>query len=141
MKKNRSGTMKKWLFVIAIFFVFPISVIARTATKEDLIETIDSFQNIQVDDNIKILSMEVLKDKIEVTLLENNLPEIRYIPYKIEKNTFTFQGGIVKEGVLENNQYAFYLYSILENFPKLLNLYYIFFLLLIFVDQFLFHLL
>jgi len=109
--------MKKILLLIICIFLLPITVFARTATKEDLILIIDSFENIQVDDNIRILSMNVEKNQIEVTLLENDLPEIRYIPYSFENNAFSFQGGEYnkKTKELKDNQYAFYLYSILES--------------------------
>ena len=109
--------MKKYLLLIICILLLPLSVFARTATKEDLVTLIDSFENIQVDDNVKILSMQMQKNQIEVTLLENDLPEIRYIPYEIHDNTFTFTGGEINKdtGELTNNQYAFYLYSILES--------------------------
>ena len=109
--------MKKYLFLLICILLLPMSVFARTATKDDLVTLIDSFENIQVDDNVKILSMQMQKDQIEVTLLENDLPEIRYIPYKFHDNTFTFTGGEINKDTkeLHNNQYAFYLYAILEN--------------------------
>ena len=109
--------MKKYVFLLVCILLLQMSVFARTATKEDLMELIDSFENIQVDDNVKILSMKVQKEKIEVTLLENDLPEIRYIPYEFKDNALTFTGGEINKDTKEvkENQYAFYLYAILES--------------------------
>ena len=109
--------MKKWILLIICILLLPLSVFARTTTKEDLISLINSFENIQVDDNVMILSTEVQEEVIEVTLLENDLPEIRYIPYEFHDNTLTFTGGEINKesGEVTNNQYAFYLYMILES--------------------------
>ena len=109
--------MKKFILLVLCILVLPMSVFARTATKEDLILIINSFENVQVDDDIRILSMNVGEKEIEVTLLENDLPEIRYIPYTFEDHTLSFTGGEYDKNTkeLKDNQYAFYLYSILES--------------------------
>lgn len=109
--------MRKWFALILVLCLLPLSVFARTTTKEDVLQVIQNIQNVQVDDEVKILSVNVEEEMIEVTLLENDLPEIRYIPYTFEKNSLSLQGGQIDRTTLEitNNQYAFYLYSILES--------------------------
>jgi len=109
--------MKKYVFLLVCILLLPISVLAKTATKEDLLEVINNIQDVQVDEEIKILDIEVEENQFVMTLLENDLPEIRYIPYHFDHYTLTITGGYTQKGetLPNNNQYAFYIYSILES--------------------------
>lgn len=101
--------MKKILLII-ILLLFPITVYAKTPNKEETFKVIKEIENVYVDEDIKIESTEITLDKIIFKI--NN--EYKEIPYTFKDNIFSFKGGYYNKDIMENN-YAFYLYSILEN--------------------------
>ena len=117
--------MKKYLILILLVFLFPIITYAKP-TEEEIINTIQTIENAQVDDEITISSIEVSDDYIILKVTEDN--EVK-IPYKIEDNILYF-GNInstinikkdestnelkaVLEDFSDEDIYSYYLYSIL----------------------------
>lgn len=110
--------MKKILFVIIVLLLFPITVFARTPNKEETFKVIRGINNVTVIDGVTIQSADV-EDEYIVFVIYGQ--QIR-IPYKFEDNKFSFSGGFVLLdennkviGDIVDNEYAFFLYSILEN--------------------------
>lgn len=106
--------MKK-LFIL-ILFLLPITVFAKTPNKEETFKVIKDITNVSVSEDIKIESTKV--DDNNIIFIIND-KEVK-IPYTFNNNKLSFTGGelilennTVKE--INNNNYAFYLYSILEN--------------------------
>ena len=107
--------MKKLLFILIVLFV-PIIVSAKATTKEGVMETISTIQNTQVDDEVVIKNTTVNANEITLELLEANKVVTKSIPYTWSDNKLILSGGTIKRGEdPENNQYAFYIYSILES--------------------------
>lgn len=102
--------MKKILLII-ILLLFPVTVFAKTPNKEETFKVIKEIENISVDENIKIDSTDITDNKI---IFKVNGESIE-IPYTFENNKFSFTGGYYYNGNIIGNEYAFYLYSILEN--------------------------
>lgn len=103
--------MKKILLLVILLLLFPIGVYAKTPTKDEALEIIGEIENVLVDENIKIESTTVTNDKIIFKI--NGID--KEIPYTYENNKFSFTGGYYSNGNIYDNEYAFYLYSILEN--------------------------
>jgi len=102
--------VKKVLLLI-ILLLLPITVFAKTPTKDDLLQFINDIENVSVDEDIKISSTEISNDKIIFKIND----QLKEIPYTYENNKFSFIGGYYSNGNIIDNDYAFYLYSILEN--------------------------
>ena len=109
--------MKKLLFII-ILLLFPITVFAKTPNKEETFKIIKDISNVSVSEDIKIESTSITDDYI---IFNINNEEVK-IPYIFEDNKLSFVGGTFTVdsnkkivGDITNNEYAFYLYSILEN--------------------------
>ena len=117
--------MKKFLFLILLVFLFPIITYAKPTEKE-IIDTIQTIENAQVDDDVTISSIEVSDNYIILKVNEDKRVEI---PYKIENNILYF-GNIkstinIKKDETTNELkavlgdyssdaiYSYYLYSIL----------------------------
>ena len=117
--------MKKQVLLLLVLCLLPMSVFAKTQTKEDLLKTIEKIENVQVDDDIKILSTSVEKKSIYFMMEENERKSKQEISYIFKGNTFVFTSGTISYQLDDlqniqvedpsNNQYAFYLYSILES--------------------------
>jgi hypothetical protein len=107
--------MKKW-FILLVLLISPFMVYAKTTTKEDIMNFIDNIQNVQVDDNIRINNTSITDKEISIELLDNNRIITKTVPYSWNDNILTIVGGTITKGEEPiNNQYAFYLYAILEN--------------------------
>ncbi len=118
--------MKK-VFLILVLLLFPIAVFAKTPNKEETFKVIEDITNVRVSEDIEIESTKI--DKYNIIFTINN-EEIK-IPYTFMDNELSFKGGelVINNNKVEinNNDYAFYLYSILENkstIPYDLNNYY-----------------
>ncbi len=108
--------MKKLLVLILVICLLPIGVFTKKQTKEDVLTVIENMKNIQVDDEIMIMDTKVNDNTIEFTMNENGTQKTVIIPYTFENNILTFTGGKVSTSKeIIGNQYAFYLYSILES--------------------------
>lgn len=118
--------MKK-LFIL-ILFLLPITVFAKTPNKEETFKVIKSITNVSVSEDVKIESTEIDDDNI-IFIIDNEKVKL---PYTFNNNILSFTGGelILENGKVKdiiNNNYAFYLYSILENkstIPLDINNYY-----------------
>lgn len=119
--------MKK-IFLILILLLLPITVFAKTPNKEETFKVIKDITNVSVSEDIKIESTNIDEDNITFII---NDKEVK-IPYTFIDNKLSFTGGEVilennKVKEINNNDYAFYLYSILENkstIPLDINNYY-----------------
>jgi hypothetical protein len=114
--------MKKLLFLI-ILLLFPITVLAKTPNKEETFKVIKDISNVSVSEDVKIESTSIDDDNIIFII---NDKEVK-IPYTFNNNKLSFEGGIIDNGEIKDNDYAFYLYSILENkssIPYDINNYY-----------------
>ena len=119
--------MKK-IFLILILLLFPITVFAKTPNKEETFKVIKDITNVSVSEDIKIESTSIDEDNI-IFVIDGK--EVK-IPYTYIDNKLSFIGGEVilennKVKEINNNDYAFYLYSILENkstIPYDINNYY-----------------
>lgn len=110
--------MKKLLFLIVVLLLFPITVFAKTPNQEETIKVIKSISNVTVIDGVTIESTDVDDQNVIFTINGNAIR----IPYQFSDNKFSFKGGRL---LLDNNnqvfgepfdnEYAFFLYSILEN--------------------------
>lgn len=110
--------MKKVLLFLIALFIFPITVFAKTPTLEETLNVIKNIKNITVIEGVTIESTRVDDDYIIFTIDGKD----EYIKYKFADNKFSFEGGyfLVDSnnkviGVPFDNEYAFFLYSILEN--------------------------
>ncbi|MBQ9019372.1 MAG: hypothetical protein IJ097_03605 [Bacilli bacterium] len=121
--------MKKVLLIL-VLLLFPMIVNAKTPNLEETLKVIKNIENVLVDENIKIESTSVDDNNI----IFNINGEKKMIPYEFKNNKFSFTGGsfIINNdkkivGEIKDNEYAFYLYSILENkstIPYDINNYY-----------------
>ena len=111
--------MKKLKYLFLLLLLLPITVFAKTPNKEETIKVIESIENIQVDDGIIIYSAKYENDKIILNINDNGTNKQIPIICKFDDEHLEFQGGkyLVKDNIeiIESNDYAFYLYSILEN--------------------------
>lgn len=114
--------MKKLKYLILLLLLLPITVFAKTPNKEETIKVIESIENVQVDDGIVIYNTSIEEVKIGLNLNDNGVVATKKIGYHFDDNKLSFSGGAyiydstTKElSVIESNDYAFYLYSILEN--------------------------
>ena len=115
--------MKKYIFLV-VLLLLPISVLARQETKENLLKAIDDIHDVQVDDTVMILNTKVDDNVIQFEMEEEGKTVTRDIHYTFQDNYLSFYSGYIKMNIVNDtiqlskiidNQYAFYLYSILEN--------------------------
>ncbi len=109
--------MKKVFLIIFLLCMFPISVLAKQESKENLLKTIGEIQNVQVDDDIIIENTKVEEDTITLHLLKGEKKVQSIIHYTFIGYCFIFESGYVdltNNKIIENES-AFYLYSILES--------------------------
>ncbi len=115
--------MKKY-FIVLVVLLLPISTLAKQESKEELLKIIDDIHNVVVDEEVEILSTEVEDDSIVFDISEGGITNTHHINYQFLDNHLSFNSGYFllnnnTKGVsidkVKNNQYAFYLYSILEN--------------------------
>jgi len=115
--------MKKLKYLVLLLLLFPITVCAKTPNKEETIKVIESIENVQVDEGIIIYSAEYDEDKIILNINDNGTNKQIPISCTFDDESLTFKGGkyLVKDDVevIESNNYAFYLYSILENISNI----------------------
>ena len=109
--------MKKLLFVV-LLLIFPISVYAKTPNLDETLKVIKDINNVLVDDDVKIEFTTVEDDSIIFIINGNSVK----VDYTFSDNKFSFVGGTFQLdnnkkiiGDIQDNQYAFYLYSILES--------------------------
>ena len=107
--------MKKLLLVL-LLLIFPVVVYAKTPNLDETIKIIEDIKNVNVDEGIVIENTVVDGDNI---IFKINNEDIK-IPYTFSDNKFSFVGGSFtldnnKVVDIKDNQYAFYLYSILES--------------------------
>ena len=114
--------MKKLKYLILLLLLLPITVYAKTPNKEETIKVIESIENIQVDDGIIIYKASIDGIRINLNLSDNGIVTNKKINFNFDEEKLSFKGGtyvidsITKElKEIESNDYAFYLYSILEN--------------------------
>lgn len=114
--------MKKIVVLLFIMFM-PIMVFARTDNKT-VVEIIEDSKNVIVDEDIVINSIVVDNDKIQMKLLEKGKENNRLIDYHEDNGVVSFSSGTITMPIAEDkrantsitsNEYAFYIYSILEN--------------------------
>ena len=116
--------MKRFILVSFLVFFFPIMVLAESY-EEQLISIISGIKDVQVEEDVRILSTTVKKDKIIFEMKEKNSLIKKEISYFWEENVLSFYSGkvllqktddgkIIVQNI-ENNEAAFYLYSILES--------------------------
>ena len=110
--------MKKILFLIVVLLLFPMTVFAKTPNQEETLNVIRGISNVTVMDGLTIESTKVDDSNVIFTIDGNEI----YIPYKFSGNKFSFTGGTITLdsnnrviGEPYDNEYAFFLYSILEN--------------------------
>lgn len=107
--------MKKW-FIVLVVLLSPLMTFAKTNTKEDIMNFIENIQDTQVDEDIIIEKTTITNEEIILELLEKNRVETKNVSYKWEDNILVLTGGTIQlNEEPQNNQYAFYLYSIIEN--------------------------
>lgn len=107
--------MKKIILVIIVLLLLPIMVYAKTPNKEETLKVIEKIENIQVDDNIVIKNISIGDNKFTMILNNDGNIEQKEIKYSFKDNELEFSVGNITLEDLEKNNYAFYLYSILEN--------------------------
>lgn len=108
--------MKKVLLLI-VLLLLPLIVCAKTPNLEETLRIIKGIENVSVDEDVKI-DFTNITDK-EIVFVIDGVE--KRIPYEFKDNKLSFTGGsfVLKDnkivGDIEGNEYAFYLYSILEN--------------------------
>lgn len=112
--------MKKILLLIMVLLVFPIMVNAKTPNKEETFKVIENIENVLVDENIIINKVSINDKELLLDVTDNEINTIKKLSYTFDNNKLEFTGGyfILKDNKIEDiidNDYAFYLYSILEN--------------------------
>ena len=117
--------MKRFILVSFLVFFFPTMVLAKSYEEEQLISIISDIKDVQVEENVKILSTTVEENKIIFEMTEENSLVKKDISYSLEANVLSFYSGKVllqktNDGEIiiqdiQNNEVAFYLYSILES--------------------------
>lgn len=114
--------MKKLKYLILLLLLLPITVFAKTPNKEETIKVIESIENVQVDDGIIIYNISFENGKMILNLSDNGVSTKQILYYTFDDEKLNFKGGRyevdpntkeLKE--LGTNDYAFYLYAILEN--------------------------
>jgi len=109
--------------IILILFLFcmfiPLHINAKTPTREETMKIIAEIKNIQVDDDIKITSSEIKDNIIILNIEKSSIEEQIKVYYEWVNNTLNIYGGtilidnsLVKDII--SNDFAFYIYSILE---------------------------
>lgn len=112
--------MKKVILLILILYsiLIPLQIKAKTPTKEETMKIIDDIENIQVDDDIKIKSSEIQNNTIILNIEKNSKEEQTKVYYEWINNTLNIYGGNIlinnDQFTIIDNDYAFYIYSILE---------------------------
>ena len=112
--------MKKLKYLILLLLLVPITVFAKTPNKDETIKVIENIENVQVDEGIIIYSVSVDNKNIILNINDNGVVTEKKIEYIYKDNELVFKGGTykidndIKE--INNNDYAFYLYSIMENY-------------------------
>ena len=111
--------MKKIIYFV-VLLLLPICVFAKTPNKEETTKFIENITNVQVDDGIKIYNVSVDDNEIVLNINDNGIITEKRIAYQYNKNELVFKGGVYQNNnnvlkEVETNDYAFYLYSILEN--------------------------
>ena len=61
--------MKKVIISLLVLCLFPLMTYAKTNTQEDLLLEIAKIENVQVDDNVRILKTSVTDTTIELELI------------------------------------------------------------------------
>ena len=115
--------MRKILCIILIL-LFPISIYAKTPNQEETKKVITNIENVQVDDNTKILDISLSKDYIILNMEENQKYQQKKLKYKWSDTGIEFYGGTIEinqqtGNSIKNNEIAFYLYSILESLSNI----------------------
>lgn len=112
--------MKRTILLILFLYsiLIPLQIKAKTPTKEETMKIIDDIENIQVDDNIKIKSSEIKNNSIILNLEKDRKEEKIKVYYEWTNTTLNIYGGSIlinnNQVNIMNNDYAFYIYSILE---------------------------
>lgn len=114
--------MKKVIALLLLLLV-PIGVFAST-NNETIIEVIEKIENVIVDEDIIINSVKVNEKEIILNMLEEGKNFKRKVNYQEDKGIVSFSSGVMTmpidntmrdNTIIENNEYAFYIYSIIEN--------------------------
>ena len=110
--------MKRIVVLLLVVLILPVTVFARTPSLEETLNVIRGINNVTVIDGVTIESTRVDDRNIYFTLYG----EEQRVPYTFSGNDFAFYGGYVLldgnnhlMGDAFDNEYAFFLYSILEN--------------------------
>jgi len=110
--------MKKIVLLVLLVLLFPITVFAKTPSKEETLNIIRDINNVMVIDGVTIESTRVNDSNIYFTIYGQE----QIVPYTFENNKFSFYGGYIlldennkALGEPFDNEYAFFVYSILEN--------------------------
>ena len=112
--------MKKTILLILLLYsiLIPLQIKAKTPTKEETMKIIDDIENIQVDDDIRIKSTEIQNNTIILNIEKDTKEEQVKVYYEWINTTLNIYGGSIiinnNQVNIMNNDYAFYLYSILE---------------------------
>ena len=110
--------MKKIKYLILLLLLLlPIAVYAKTPNKEETLKVIEKIENIQVEDNSYIKNISIGEDKFTLIMEVNGNFIEKNINYKFTDKGLSFNGEDISLDLndIDNNKYAFYLYSILEN--------------------------
>lgn len=114
--------MKKLKYLILLLLLVPITVFAKTPNKDETIKVIENIENVQVDEGIIIYNISTDGIRFSLNINDSGVVTTKKINYNFDDNKLTFNGGAymydstTKElEIIESNDYAFYLYSILEN--------------------------
>ena len=102
--------MKKLKYLILILLLLPIMVYAKTPNKEETLKVIEKIENIFVDENMVIKNISIGDNKFTLVINKDNNYIEKEINYEFDDKSLSF-----KTTNKEDNIYAFYLYSILEN--------------------------
>ena len=112
--------MKRAFLIILFLYsiLIPLQIKAKTPTKEETMKIIDDIENIQVDDDIKIKSSEIQNNSIILNIEKDRKEEQVKVYYEWINTTLNIYGGSIlinnNQVNIMNNDYAFYIYSILE---------------------------
>lgn len=114
--------MKKLKYLILLLLLVPITVFAKTPNKDETIKVIESIENVQVDEGIVIYNVSIDDIRLSLNINDSGTIATKDINYSFNEERLSFDGGTYmydpttnKLEVIENNDYSFYLYSILEN--------------------------
>ena len=112
--------MKKAILLILLIYsvLIPLQPKAKTPTKEETMKIIDAIENIQVDENVKIKSSEIQNNTIKLNIERDSKEEEIKVYFEWIDNTLNIYGGCILKNNNQfniiDNDYAFYIYSILE---------------------------